>query len=1087
MSLPELVQPPACPDPELWVRFAAGICAPEQSSLLLDHAAGCRDCANRFRDLVNAISYDESDLDSASTAAIEELSTRLNHRSRLLSRKIASPKGSWRFKRYWMVAVAAGVATLIVLKGWSIITSRDNSPPFRLLATAYTSRRTMDLQIPGAHYARVQVPRTSITLSDLPPALLESQLQIERHLETKPEDSTWLHAQGRAQLLIWQFDAAIRSFEAAADLGAHSPDFLIDYASAYYQRAERNSTALDYALALEKLGQALKQRPEDPTALFNRGIVHAKLHQYDSAAEDFEHSLRAQTDPQWREETQKRLDEVRRLRAALWGSEHTATGEFQAEHDLEVAMVSDLLSFFRRQPSGVEETATEMLAQHRDPWLRDVIQLRPSPQINRAVELLSQMAQLRVKVNPDYERLAAQIRWLNSVSLPLSLRVWRDYEILYRDTRSSAVANCASRIGPLIASGKPYPWMEAQILLESSLCSAATQDFIKAGVLVDSAEQLVIEKKLASTSIRIPIFRGQRLAETGYFREALQAASEVLTRFDAAEYPLRRAYDAHGIIMLAASQLNLPHTGYGASRMMASIGEHAGILLFEMVGRCRQAGFALSLGFEGEAGAELQSAEMALARLGRNPTANIYWRTSRIAWLESRQDLQALYRMLQDAHRDAQLPKENLYFNRKLIAAICRLESRAGRRSVVEKMADRFWQDATDEYFGRRTGIPRAFRPELESVSRSLTTVRIDHGDDSGALESWERFLKFDQLLLGEREMATTPDQRISSGAILTVADLGEKVAVWFHSGQQTRFHWAASSYTEFSRSIRKLRRLCSLGASTSDISSEARALFRILFPEGLGAASRIFIRARGVFNILPLSAFSLLDEGNGAVFSFLPYGEQPGPVSTSPTKSMSITLVAATNFDGKPGLPALQESEIDEEIAAARQAFASTVVIRGAKATSKAMETAAMDSQILHFTGHAALRHGTIGLLVSPDPADQAPDGRAGFWSMSHPRSVNADLVVLSACSTGAFEDPATVEPGQLALSMLLAGARQVVASLWDVDSSAATAWNRAFYGNVAAGQPPAIAMKLAGEQLRGVPQWQSSKYWAAFALYQQ
>ncbi len=182
-----------------------------------------------------------------------------------------------------------------------------------------------------------------------------------------------------------------------------------------------------------------------------------------------------------------------------------------------------------------------------------------------------------------------------------------------------------------------------------------------------------------------------------------------------------------------------------------------------------------------------------------------------------------------------------------------------------------------------------------------------------------------------------------------------------------------------------------------------------------------------------------------------------------------------------------MPDDEIAAEVAAAREAFAGATVIRGADATPRVMEQAAQNSQALHFAGHAVQWRGSIGLLLSPDPADKTADGRAGFWSMSRPRSVNADLVVLSACNTGAFEDQATVEPGQLALSMLLAGARQVVASLWDVDSSATTAWNGAFYRDIAHGEPPESAMKHASEQVRTTARWRSPKYWAGFALYQQ
>ena len=77
-------------------------------------------------------------------------------------------------------------------------------------------------------------------------------------------------------------------------------------------------------------------------------------------------------------------------------------------------------------------------------------------------------------------------------------------------------------------------------------------------------------------------------------------------------------------------------------------------------------------------------------------------------------------------------------------------------------------------------------------------------------------------------------------------------------------------------------------------------------------------------------------------------------------------------------------------------------------------------------------------------------------------------------------------MEPGQLAVSLLLAGGRNVVAALWDVDSAATVAWNRLFYGYLAAGQSPAIALNSASNRLRAMPGWESPKYWAGFALYQ-
>jgi tetratricopeptide (TPR) repeat protein len=1080
---PEAMQPGPCPDPKTWVRFAAGLCPGHEQDSLLEHAAGCPACAARLKDLSGAVAFEEPSA-TDEVAAIDAIEGRLDRKLKGLSHEMSRPGRSAMSRRPWMLAIAACLVAASGFSAWFIWGQVRPHPPFQLLADAYTSRRTLELRIPGAAYAPLRIARGSDGLSDAPPALLESQLEIHRHLAAHPEDSAWLHAQGRAQLLDWQYDAALRSFEAAADLGANSPDFLTDYGSAYYERAERNGNPLDYARALEKLGQALRQRPNDPAALFNRGVVHAKLRQYDAAIQDFESSLRDQRDANWEQETETRIEEVRRLRGNLFNPLPPPSPAFRAESDLETAMVSELVEFFEGRSSKVKQTASEMLAEHRDPWCQEVVLLRPAPDTVRAVKALSELAKLRVKVNPNYEAFASEIQWLRGAALIAPLKVWRDYELLYRDTRSSAVASCAPETASLIEEGRPYPWMQAQILLESSLCSAASQDFHAANALVDRAEKLGRENKLEATSIRIPIFRGQRLAETGYFREAAQQADEALQRMDTGGYPLRRAYDAHGIIMLVAGQLNLSETGYGAAREMAEIGKQDGIGLFEMIGLCRAAGFALALGRDVDATSALQSAQSALSRVGENPTAKIYWRTSRLAWLESRGDRASLYRMLDEAHREG-TGKENLYFNRKLISALCRLETRAGNRYQVEQMASPFWEEGAAVANAPGASAAKAFRPELESVSQSVTQARLEAGEEAGALQAWRRFLELDRRLLGERDVPAEASARTDSEAVLTVANLGDRVALWLQIGRQTQFHWAAASTAELTRAVRKIRRLCSLGVPVAELYPAARDLYRVLFPEGVGSARRVSIRTRGLLNTAPLEIFQLLHEGRDVDFSYGPFGE-PSSEMIVDRAHARMTMISATSFDATSGMPPVPEDEIDGEAQWARTAFPDTIVIRGKEATAKTVEEAARTSDALHFTGHAVAWRGAIGLLVSPDDGDPSPEGRAGFWSMSRPRSVSAGLVVLSACSTGAFEDVATVEPGQLALSLLLAGSRQVIASLWNVDSAATAAWNGAFYHALATGDPPARAMKLASEQVRSTPGWQSPQYWAGFALYQ-
>jgi CHAT domain-containing protein len=103
----------------------------------------------------------------------------------------------------------------------------------------------------------------------------------------------------------------------------------------------------------------------------------------------------------------------------------------------------------------------------------------------------------------------------------------------------------------------------------------------------------------------------------------------------------------------------------------------------------------------------------------------------------------------------------------------------------------------------------------------------------------------------------------------------------------------------------------------------------------------------------------------------------------------------------------------------------------------------------------------------------------------MLRPRLIRSELVVLSACHTAEFRDPSTLQPGQLPVSALMAGAGEVVASLWDIDASATAEWMRVFYGSLAGGKTVTVAMRNAAEHMRRGTRWQHPRFWAGFAHY--
>jgi len=117
-------------------------------------------------------------------------------------------------------------------------------------------------------------------------------------------------------------------------------------------------------------------------------------------------------------------------------------------------------------------------------------------------------------------------------------------------------------------------------------------------------------------------------------------------------------------------------------------------------------------------------------------------------------------------------------------------------------------------------------------------------------------------------------------------------------------------------------------------------------------------------------------------------------------------------------------------------------------------------------------------------------PDGRPQAGSLRLQDIYNlqlaADLVVLSACQSGL--GPVVRGEGLVGLTrgFLHAGARRVLASLWNVEDGSTAELMGAFYkGLLQQGLTPAAALRQAQRSLLADPRWRSPYHWAAFTLH--
>src|SRR5206468_12078482 len=130
-----------------------------------------------------------------------------------------------------------------------------------------------------------------------------------------------------------------------------------------------------------------------------------------------------------------------------------------------------------------------------------------------------------------------------------------------------------------------------------------------------------------------------------------------------------------------------------------------------------------------------------------------------------------------------------------------------------------------------------------------------------------------------------------------------------------------------------------------------------------------------------------------------------------------------------------------------------------GSSATKSAFKRTDLPQyRLIHLAVHgfASTAHpDRAALVLLSDPSV----GEDGFLQASEivQLRLNADLVILSACDTAV--GPVQGEEGIATLSraFLLAGARNVVSTLWSVDDTFSTFLMQQFYKHLAAGEPAA------------------------------
>ena len=174
-----------------------------------------------------------------------------------------------------------------------------------------------------------------------------------------------------------------------------------------------------------------------------------------------------------------------------------------------------------------------------------------------------------------------------------------------------------------------------------------------------------------------------------------------------------------------------------------------------------------------------------------------------------------------------------------------------------------------------------------------------------------------------------------------------------------------------------------------------------------------------------------------------------------------------------------------EEVLAIAQIAGPQSRLLLGHDATESALKRQVLsDYRVIHMAVHALAdsRYPDRSALVlaRDDPPE---DGLLQVREINR-MHLSSDLVTLSACQTGV--GPTEGEAGVISLeqAFLNAGAKAVVASLWNVEDQSTTQLMEAFYRHLADQEDKAAALRSAKRELLNANPSLPPYYWAGFVL---
>ncbi|HLY18390.1 MAG TPA: hypothetical protein VKR61_14255 [Bryobacteraceae bacterium] len=309
---------PDCPDEDRLRMLVPGLLDHGEADELLSHAAECDWCGTVLREAVQDLA-EPATAEEQEMAGKARLANARNRRS--LARRLAPPEGLFQQiaggLALWWRRAAVGLVAAAAVGGacYQFAWVGSTTATARLLAQAYSEKRSMEMRLPGASYSQVHVERgTERSLFSASNPLAEAVPYIKHGTEAHPDDPNWLHLEGTADLIAGDYDKAIPELERARSLRPTDTGILTDLGAAYFQKAEaeKSEDSKYYQLAFEALSKGVRLNNEDATLAFDYALAAERISVVHVAREAWETYLRLDSTSPWAAEARQHLNDLKK-------------------------------------------------------------------------------------------------------------------------------------------------------------------------------------------------------------------------------------------------------------------------------------------------------------------------------------------------------------------------------------------------------------------------------------------------------------------------------------------------------------------------------------------------------------------------------------------------------------------------------------------------------------------------------------------------------------------------------------------------------------------------------------------------------